>query len=285
MSMPGVTPHISLRYSIRLVRIQEWWDKLLHLAGSAFLLWFYSGRIGLDMTGFMAYLAAVACLLMGGYTVNDAADFPQDTVAGRENMPQRKHSFTVSLAALTTGLILICAITNEMLPRVITAVTILIGIEYSLPPMRFKTRGIWGLIIGSVTQKPAIFLIFVAIISVWNWLSAVLTVWLFCGGMLGMLGHQILDYHNDVTSGVRTFVVRHGPRLALMLSMVCATLIIMTIMAPLIFVPFSEALPVMSLLAAFSSVYLGKGLRSIRKIREAVTFRGKALDVPLTPNR
>ena len=271
MCISRVTPYISLQYSIRLVRVQNWWDKLLHLAGSAFLLWIYSGRIRVDVIGFFVYLAAVVCLLMGGYTMNDAADLPQDTAVGRRNMPQRMHSFIISLAALMTSLILICAITSEMLPGVITVATILIGVEYSLPPMRFKERGIWGVIVGSATQKPAIFLIFVTIICVWNWLSAVLTVWLFCGGMLGMLGHQILDYHNDLTSGVRTFVVRHGPRLAMLLSMVCATLIIMTIMAPLVFVPFTEALPVMCLLAAFSSVYVVKGLRSIRKIREAMT--------------
>lgn len=271
MRIPRATPYISLRYSVQLVRIQNWWDKLLHLAGSAFLLWIYSDSIRVDVTGFMVYLAAVVCLLMGGYTMNDASDLSQDTATGRESMPQRKHSLILSLAALMTSLILICAITIEMLPRVITAATILIGVEYSLPPMRFKERGIWGVIVGSATQRPAIFLIFVAIICVWNWLSAVLTVWLFCGGMLGMLGHQILDYHNDQISGVRTFVVRHGPRLALLLSMVCATLIIITIMAPLVFVPFTEALPVMCLLTAFSSVYLVKGLRSIRKIRKAVT--------------
>ena len=283
--MQGVTPPLGLRYSIRLVRIQEWWDKLLHLAGSAFLLWFSTGSIGVDMAGFIAYVAAVICLLMGGYTINDAADLPQDTAAGRENMPQRKHSVTVSIVTLAAGLILIYAITNAVLPRVIAAVTILIGIEYSLPPIRFKKRGIWGVIVGSVTQKPAIFMIFVAIINAWNWLSAVLMIWLFCGGMLGMVGHQILDYHNDLASGMRTFVVRHGPRLALMLSIVCALLIIMTIMAPLIFVPFTEALPVMCLLAALSSVYLGKGLRSLRKIRGVVTAQGKVLGVPLTPNR
>jgi len=265
MSMPLRTPHINLEYSVRLTRVQGWWDKLLHLTGSAFLLWIYSGRTYVDITGFMAYLVAVVCLLMGGYTINDAADFPQDNKTSSKSMPQQKHSLILSVAALTTSLILIYTITNKPLPLVITAVTILIGVEYSMPPIRFKERGIWGIIVGAATQRPAIFLIFAAIICVWNWLSTVLAVWLFCGGMLGMLGHQILDYQNDLNNGVRTFVVRHGQRMALQLCMVCAMLLILTIMVPLLFVPFTEALYIMCLLAAFSSVYAVKGLRSIRR--------------------
>ncbi len=274
MSMSRKTLFSGLQHSIRLVRLRNWWEKFLHIGGSAFLLWKYSDRIHPDEAGFVLYLAAVFCLLTGGYTMNDVADSSKDKAVGRKNMPQRKHSLIVSLAALMTSLILICAITSQLLPLLIAAVTILVGVEYSLPPMRFKERGVWGIIVGSVTQKPAILMIFIAILGVWNWLGAVLTVWLFCGGMLGMLGHQILDYHNDLISGVRTFVVQHGPRLAILLSIICVTLILMTILAPFVFVPFTEALPVMCLLAVFSSVYLVKGLRSIRKIREAVTERG-----------
>ena len=85
-----------------------------------------------------------------------------------------------------------------------------------------------------------------------------------------MLGHQILDYQNDLKSGVRTFVALYGPRPALLFSIICVTLIIITVIAPLVFVPFKDALPIMCLLAVFSSVYLFKGLRSMKKIRVMV---------------
>jgi len=256
-------------YYIRLTRIQEWWEKLLHLAGSAFLLWTYTNQTKIDAIDFSVYVTAVFCLLLGGYTINDAADFYQDKAVGRIGMPERQHSLSLSLVSLTVGLGLIFSITSEILPRVITIVTILIGVQYSLPPLRFKERRIWGVIVGAVTQKPAIFLIFVAIIGVWNWLSVVLTIWLFCGGMLGMLGHQILDYKNDNKLGVGTFAVRYGPGLTMKLSIVCAVLVSMMVLMPLVFLSFSEALPVIFLLAAFSSIYPIKGLRSLRKIRSA----------------
>jgi len=270
MNIQQGAPTISPRYIIRLVRIKEWWDKLLHLTGSAALMMFYIDRVNIDLVVFMAYLAAIVCLLMGGYTINDAADFLQDKVADKKGMPKREHSLILSVASLTTSLILIYSIRSDILPILITVITILIGLEYSLPPIRFKERGAWGIIVGSATQKPALFMIFIAIISMWNWLSTVLTVWLFCGGMLGMLGHQILDYQNDLKSGVWTFVARYGPRPALLLSIICAAIITITIIAPLVFVPFKEALPIMCLLAVFSSVYLFKGLRSMKKIRAMV---------------
>jgi len=258
-----------LRYVVRLVRVRDWWDKLLHLAGAAFLLWNCSGRTGVDMRGFAAYMVGVLCLLMGGYTINDAADFPQETAFShekREQLPRRIHSLMVALAGLVTGILLLLAATSETLPRLIAFVTVLFGVEYSLLPIRFKERGVWGVIVGATTQKPALFLVFAAMLGAWNWLSAVLTVWLFCGGILGILGHQTLDYHNDLVAGVRTFVSRRGPRLALRLCVGCAAGIGMTVLAPLVFAPITEALPIVGVLAALSSVYAGKGLRAMQRI-------------------
>lgn len=259
-----------LRYSVRLSRLREWWEKLLHVAGSAFLLWVYSGRGGIDAWGFALYVGGVLCLLLGGYAINDTADFSKDRLSGRDDggpIPLRKHSLIVALTALPAGILLLLAATSELLPRMIAAVTLLIGVEYSLRPLRFKERGIWGVITGAATQRPALFAIFAAMLGVWNWLGTVLAVWLFCGGMLGMLGHQILDCHNDRTCGVRTFVALHGPRSALRLCMAFAAAIGLTVIAPLAFVPAAEALPVVVLLASLSSVYVGKGLRAWGNIR------------------
>jgi len=283
--MTGGKTHKNLQYSIRLLRLRDWWDKWLHLAGAAFLFWIDSGRIGITEGKFIAYIAAVIFLLIGGYAMNAAADFPQDRGAGRTDPPQQKHSLILSIVSLVIGLILILIITNEALPLMITAATILLGLEYSLLPMRFKERGIWGPITGSVIQKPALFLIFIAILSVWNWLSLILLAWLFFSSMLGMLGHQVLDYKNDLKTGVHTFAVRYSPRLALILSIVFAALISMTIMVPLIFYSFLKALTIMCLLVVCSSVYAIKGLKSIKKIREAVSHKNSStFTYPSYPN-
>lgn len=266
MSKTLISPQFNLKYIIRLTRIKGWWDKLIHLIGTTFLLLIYTDPITIDMGGYMTYLAVVVCLLIGGYAINDAADFLPDKKTIIKSVPQQKHSLILAVIALSTSLIIIFTITKKPLPLLITAATILIGVEYSLPPIRFKERGIWGIIIGSATQRPAIFLIFIAIIWKWNWLSAVLMIWLFLGGVLGMLGHQIKDYQNDLKSRIQTFVVRHGQRKAIQLCMVNAMLLALITLTPFIFVPVTEALPIMSLLAALSSVYAVKGLRSIGRL-------------------
>ncbi len=52
-------------YYIRLTRIKEWWEKLIHLAGSAFLLWTYADQTKIDAIDFSVYVTAVFCLLLG----------------------------------------------------------------------------------------------------------------------------------------------------------------------------------------------------------------------------
>ena len=259
----------SFNYCLRLTRIKEWWEKFLHIGGSAYLLWAYTEQSSITVSSFSIYNAAIFCLLLGGYAINDFADFHQDMAVGRKVKPTRGHSLFLSVASLAIGFGLILSIASELLPGMITVVIIFLGVEYSLPPLRFKERKVWGVIIGSITQKPAIFLIFVAIIKSWGWLSLILSLWLFFGGLVGMLGHQILDYRNDNKLGVGTFAVFYGQDLSMKLAIVCAVLTGVTALMPVIFFPFLKALPVVLVLSAFSIVYPVKGLRSARKIRSS----------------
>lgn len=270
MSGQSRTVSATLRYGVRLVRIREWWDKLLHVAGGAFLLWSFGEEAGTGTYSFVVYVAGVACLLAGGYAINEVADFSQDRMSGRDSgqgITARSHSLIAALAAIASGMFLLLSITDDTLPRVIAVLTVVLGVEYSLPPLRLKERGTWGVIAGAVTQRPALFLIFVAMQGAWNWLGAVLTVWLLCGGIIGMLGHQLLDCHNDKAAGVSTFVTEHGSGAALRLCLACASVLGAAILTPLAFVPVPRALPVSGLLAAMSSVYAIKGMRSLRKLR------------------
>lgn len=255
-----------LRYGMRLMRAAEWWDKLLHLSGSAFLILYHSGQTEAGARGLALYTASVLCLLSGGYAINDIADHNPDRIVGRA-VVRRDHSIATAAAMLAMGMIFLCASTNRVLPNAIALVTVLIGAGYSLPPLRIKERGVWGLIAGAVAQRPALFLIFAAMHGTWDWLGAILTAWLLFGGLLGMLGHQILDYPRDLAAGVRTFVTAHGQRLAMSLCMTCAAAIGIAVIAPLFLAPPPEALPVAGMLAALSSVFAVKGARALRKMR------------------
>ncbi len=257
-----------LRYGARLLRLGDLWDKFLHVGAGAVLIWARSGPAHPDASRLAIYLAGVLFLLIGGYAVNDAADFRKDRLAASCPLvsgPRRGHSLAASIAALSLGTALIMTM-GGIPARAMAAGTILLGVEYSLPPFRFKERGIWGVIVGAFAQRPALFLVWAAALGVRDSLTAVLTAWLFFVGMMGMLGHQVLDRGRDRAGHVRTFVLRKGPRTALRLGAFCTAAAGVAVVAPLALMPFDRAWPAAATLLALSAVSAGKALKASRKI-------------------
>jgi 4-hydroxybenzoate polyprenyltransferase len=258
-----------LRRGARLLRLRDMWDKSLHIGACSALLWARSGPARADVSTLALYLAAVLFLLVGGYALNDVADFRQDRLAGADPRgpgPRRSHSLALSLAALSAGTILIMTAAGGVIPRVVAAGSILFGVEYSLPPLRFKERGIWGIVVGASAQRPALFFVWAAALGEWDGLVFVLAIWLFVVGLTGMLGHQVLDRGRDRAGRVRTFVLRKGPRPALWLGAACAAAAGVATVAPLALMPLAEAWPVTVVLLAMSAVPGGKALRAFRKV-------------------
>ncbi len=258
-----------LRFGARLVRFRDLWDKPLHVGACAILLWDHAGRAGASASDLVLYIAGVSALLMGGYAANDVADFHKDKLAGDDPRGpglRRGQSLAAAIAALSLGTTLIMVAVSDALPRAIAAVSVLFGVEYSLPPLRFKERGIWGVVIGAFTQRPALFLVWAASLGVWDGLTAVLTIWLFVVGLGGMLGHQVLDRGRDRAGRLRTFVFRKGPRPALRMGAVCAAVAGIATVAPLVIMPFDRAWPAAAVLLLLSAVSAGKALKASQKI-------------------
>jgi len=158
-------------------------------------------------------------------------------------------------------------VTHGALPLAIAIGTIFLGVEYSLPPIRFKERGIWGVVIGALTQRPMIFLVWAAALDAWNTYTLVLACWLFSGGMAGMLGHQVLDRGYDRAGRVRSFVLQKGLRFTGRLGAACGIVIALATLAPFAMMPTRQALLHAGALAAMLLVYAGKGLRLLRQTR------------------
>ena len=254
-------------YLIRLTCIIEWIDKFIHLLGAALILWFCTTSPAVGARPLIVYLLGVFFLLLGGYAINDVADFRQDAEVPpgrRRPMTVRTHSMIAAWTGLAAGILLILAAAQTPLARTLAILTVVVGVEYSMPPIRFKERGLLGVLVGAAAQKPALFLIFVAMLGAWNWLSAVLATWLFLGSLVGLLGHQIRDVRNDEATGVRTFATRAGARSSLRICGSCAAGVGLTVLAPFAFTSPSHAWPIAAALAALSSVYAFKGLKAFR---------------------
>jgi 4-hydroxybenzoate polyprenyltransferase len=253
------------------MRITEWADKFVHLAGAALLLWLHEGARAIGPGRVGAYLLGVFCLLLGGYALNDVADFAQDAQVPpggrRRPLTRRAHSLAVAGGGLVLGLFLLLAAAQQPWPRVVALLTVLLGIEYSLPPLRLKERGGWGVLAGAVAQKPALFLVLVLMLDAWNGLGAVLLAWLLFGSLVGLLGHQVLDARNDTAVGVHTFAARRGAHRALGLCVACAGGVGLTVLAPFALSPAAEAWRVALPLAALSVVYPLKSVQALRRLR------------------
>ena len=270
MSSPSRSIREGLRYLIGLWRIRELWDKLLLVSGCAGLLLIHSGMDRASVSEWAFYVAAVLFLLIGGYTINAVADFAQDSLSGKKAIdpaPRWSHSLASGIAAIAIGMLLIVKATHGALPLAIAIGTIFLGVEYSLPPIRFKERGIWGVVIGALTQRPMIFLVWAAALDAWNTYTLVLACWLFSGGMAGMLGHQVLDRGYDRAGRVRSFVLQKGLRFTGRLGAACGIVIALATLAPFAMMPTRQALLHAGALAAMLLVYAGKGLRLLRQTR------------------
>lgn len=253
----------------RLLRLRDVWDKILHLAGCAALSWVHSGRTGASASALGLYVAGVAALIIGGYAVNDAADHDQDLRAGKnagKAAVPKAHSLAAAVAFLSLGTVLVLAVANGTAARALAIGTVLLGVAYSVPPIRLKERGIWGVLAGAAAQRPALFLVWAATLGARAALAVVLSLWLFFIGAVGILGHQLLDRRRDRTGSVRTFVLRNGVRPAVCLIALCAAVAALAALAPLAFLPFDQAWPLVASLIIMSAVSAGKALKASRKI-------------------
>jgi len=89
---------------------------------------------------------------------------------------------------------------------------------YSLPPFRWKARGILGVIADA--SGAHLFPTLVAVVVTFRWAGHTVSVpwmvavgtWAFMNGLRGILWHQLSDAEHDRRAIVRTFAQRHDAR-------------------------------------------------------------------------
>jgi 4-hydroxybenzoate polyprenyltransferase len=150
--------------------------------------------------------------------INDVTDREDDLVAGKRNRMAGRSPTTIALLLLatTTPGLVFCWLWRDDV-HLLTAYLCawLVYSLYSLPPFRFKTRGILGVLCDA--SGAHLFPTLVAVLLVFRdthqpprlpWVVAV-AVWSFAYGLRGILWHQLSDREHDLQSNVRTFAQRH----------------------------------------------------------------------------
>jgi len=205
----------------KLFRVRDWWEPKIACAlgtvyGAALLL-----KIPLAMLWPFLLAIIVAMFFAASYVsvLNDLTDWPDDLASGKVTASTER-SLGLRLATLgfclIGGLFVLFLFRHYPLTSLAYLANWIVFALYSIPPVRLKARGAWGLLMDSFGSHVLPTLWGVMLISEGtNRALPVdflipLMLWAFALGLRGILFHQIRDYENDQQIGVRTFVVRTG---------------------------------------------------------------------------
>lgn len=204
------------------MRAGEWWEYKLAPIFAAF----YATAFTLHVPVSALWLAALTVLLAlvpgAAYVsvINDLTDREEDLAAGKSNrLAGRSRGYAALLMAITVGAgLAFCFLWRRdiLLLSIYLAAWLAFSL-YSLPPFRWKTRGILGVFCDA--SGAHLFPTLVAVILAhraagspvsMSWMISV-GAWALANGIRGILWHQLTDLENDRHAGVRTFAQRHSP--------------------------------------------------------------------------
>jgi 4-hydroxybenzoate polyprenyltransferase len=202
------------------VRAAEWWEfKLSPILATAYATAFLL-KLPIISLWPLLLLALVAVAACAAYVsvINDLTDLDDDLASGKANRLVGKSR------ALVAALLACC-----ILPGVAVAIywrgePLLLSLYlsswaaftlYSLPPVRLKSRGVFGLLADA--SGAHLFPTLLAVVLVYRshagpadavWFASV-AVWSLSYGVRGILWHQLSDLHNDEKINLNTFARRH----------------------------------------------------------------------------
>ncbi len=250
-----------------IIRIREWVEKLQVTFAAALILLIFSPNPS-SFFKFLIMLGIYQCFLLSyGYVINSCGDLKQDIRAGKlvKSYFFKHPLFFVMLGFLAGGTLGI-PMTFAIEVKVLGTLNFLLATFYSLNPLRFKERGMWGIIVASISQRPIPFLLFAILIPPNPKLTIILFGWLLLYSVLYMLAHQIHDYENDKNAGVSTWALKVGKQWARNLSILVCGLMLLIAISPIFILPFSNALATTLVTLAFSKnpiEYFVDSLKSI----------------------
>lgn len=221
--------HRTVQALLAVGRASEWWEyKLLPALAVGYLTCLLLGSnawAGLSGLGWL-----ILALVPGGIfvsVINDWTDAADDALAGKTNrlsgfLPQAIVAIIVACLAAGWGLIWLWR-ADALLVATYAAGWIAFTL-YSVPPFRFKNRGLAGLICDATGANvvPALLATQLCARTLGQTLSAqwlaAIAIWSLMFGLRGILWHQLGDLDADRRSNTSTFVARSGAAVSIRLA-------------------------------------------------------------------
>lgn len=210
--------------AFRTVRGSNWWyakiPPLLAIAYAVFLL--KPPPPGIAFATLLGVLFSLCCLASYGHIVNDAFDIEEDRRAGKPNTMVGKtvhQRASLCLLLVAMGFIPWLVLDFGSAAAVVLAANYLLPMAYSIPPLRLKERGIFGVVADAagVHAMPTLFvalaILHVASITGEGFLPLLLAAvaWSFLAGLRGIMIHQLWDRQNDIQAGTTTLASGQAP--------------------------------------------------------------------------
>lgn len=207
-----------MRKFLAAIRASDWWEyKIPPMLAVVYMIIQNSQYTVFNLLPLMM-VSISAIILCAIYVslLNDATDVVEDGKAGKKNgmAGYNRIQRTIFVLLPLSGALCIIGCFSDFLSlaNLLYFAAYVSFTLYSLPPFRLKKRGFAGIAADALGSQvfPTLFLA----ITFYQWTnqeiqllpSAVLSIWLLCFGLRGILWHQLADQKNDEVSRLVTFV-------------------------------------------------------------------------------
>lgn len=210
----------------RVIRAGEWWEfKLAPIFATIYATAFL---LNTSISSLWSLLLLVLFALVPGAAyvsvINDLTDLRDDVASGKNNrlIGKSNRFIAVILACcVLSGISLLVHWRHDPLLFSLYLGAWTAFSLYSIPPFRFKSRGILGPLADASGAHLFPTLLVVSLVFRWRglpidhvWFVSV-ALWSLCFGLRGILWHQLGDLHHDEQIGLQTFARRHNVSLLL----------------------------------------------------------------------
>jgi 4-hydroxybenzoate polyprenyltransferase len=215
---------------MKLLRANIWWNAIVpQVLGWCyfFLLVFFTcnGSINAELylKNFSLFFVSLVCTAMFGYLLNDWCDVDTDKISDKVNLLTKYNTIqkaAISFLPLIIGVIAWFSISKTSMANFFFTLQILSLFLYSVPPFRFKNRGVLGIVADAFYGhiNPVLITLFVfpfyegEAIKYFSeeLLFFILLFALSLKGIRNILLHQIEDRKKDKRANIQTYVVKYG---------------------------------------------------------------------------
>ncbi len=212
-------------------------------------------------------ISSLGFYFMYGFLINDFYDMPYDIAAGKRRAVQELSK--TAFVSMILAVVFICTLhlfyLKATLYIVIYIFSYILATFYSAPPVRFKTRGLIGIVVNGLIEKT---LPVFAIFAFFNHFGIDTLIFLVTSLFIQVseiVTHQINDYEHDLKTGSNTFVVSIGIDNALkvfknFVSPSSTALMLLLCLLILVKIPYVYIIAVMIFIAyAVVSLLISKG--------------------------